>query len=278
MRGTDPRVAAWLLLASSSSSAASAEWEKRGVTLLSVGVLFAAVRMPAALVHLAAGTTEPEGVASHLEATLHGGPAFVDERNAAFYFLLPPTVPRDWRIPGAMLLGSDYYIGVPRPDLTAATAGGGRSYWSVPMHSPHSLCSPAAVQQVAARAQLKVAQSPTAGMDAVACRARCEEALMATRELPQTLPARQRVEELTPLLRTDVETLLPHVDALIRFISNDGNRRAAEWAVSSARRELQKGAGGNDLTAADHLEGLAHVARALVALADLAALTATYPS
>ncbi|MEU9167650.1 DUF6415 family natural product biosynthesis protein [Streptomyces sp. NPDC048420] len=269
----ESRVRSWLLLAAYRPACAVMEWQKHGVALLACNTLFAVVRMPAGLVHLVAGTDDPEQVADYLESAVHGGAVFVDSTNEFYYFLLPPSTSGSWESPGVDLLGSDYSIGVPPPEVTAVHADRHRSYWAVPMRSPHSLCSPEAVRQLASHARLLVVQQ-NGDIDPIACRARCAEALSVTRDVPRELPVRKRVNQLTPVLRDDVEMLVPHVQERIDRIPDEENRKTAQWLLTRARSNLLDGPGSTDLSAAQHLEDLAHVARALMTLVDLAAAPA----
>ncbi|MFF7954000.1 DUF6415 family natural product biosynthesis protein [Streptomyces griseorubiginosus] len=273
------RTADWLLLASPSPAAALTEWNRRGITLLTVNTVFAVARMPGERVHVAAGTAEPVEVAAYLHQALHGGGVFVGDDNAAYYALLPTyTSGLDWGAPGVDLLGPDFFVGVPRLSLTAADARHVRSYWSVPMRSPHFLCAADAVQRLAAYAQMRVVQSPTGDVDQVACKARCQEALSVTRDLPRYLPARKRIDQLTPPLRKDVEALIPHLTALADSIPDGVDLRTVAHVVTSAREELAKGPGDDDETASLHLEALAYAARGLVSLADHACLATAAPA
>ncbi|MFF7579153.1 hypothetical protein ACFZBE_29885 [Streptomyces sp. NPDC008061] len=141
----------WLLAAAPDIKEARKEWAVDGIALLRCGGIFSAIRVPAEVVHAAAGTEELHQVNAYLSAALMGGPVFVDVASRRYYILVPASAGRQdvWKsrlVPEAECLGSGCFLGVPKPDATAPSEA--RSYWCVPMDSPGELCVPQAVSQV----------------------------------------------------------------------------------------------------------------------------------
>ena len=68
----------WLLAAAPDIKEARKEWAVDGIALLRCGGIFSAIRVPAEVVHAAAGTEELHQVNAYLSAALMGGPVFVD--------------------------------------------------------------------------------------------------------------------------------------------------------------------------------------------------------
>ncbi|MGX2996790.1 hypothetical protein JNUCC64_21370 [Streptomyces sp. JNUCC 64] len=129
------------------------QWVRRGVAVVRCGGAFGAVRVPAELVHAAAGTEVPAGVRVHLAATVRG-PVVGDRVSGHFYPLVPA---RAWpphqeaarAVPGARYLGPGAFLGVPPPGLTDPAAG--RCYWAVPpdpVDGRSALCPPEAVARL----------------------------------------------------------------------------------------------------------------------------------
>ena len=148
----------WLLatLPASHRSRARQEWLQHEVTLLPLGSLFSAVRIPGALVAALARSTEPERLDEFLRETLDGGPVICDPHFLRYYALVPASMPRtwhqaldDWRTQDVDCLGRGSCLGVPRPDAVE-WARPRATYWSVPMDSPAMLCSPAEVARLIA--------------------------------------------------------------------------------------------------------------------------------
>lgn len=147
----------WLLstLPEAKWAQARAEWDHTGVTLLPLGTLFSAVRIPADLVQAVAASTTPEDIDAFLEEAL-AGPVICDLHQARYYALVPASVPRtwqqtadDWRVQDVDTLGRGTHLGVPRLDATTY-AGPFISYWSVPMPSAAMLCAPLTVARLIA--------------------------------------------------------------------------------------------------------------------------------
>ncbi|MFE2581145.1 hypothetical protein [Streptomyces sp. NPDC059378] len=142
------------------------EWQEHGVTLLPLGTLFSAVRLPGLLVQAVAASATPADIDAVLDDAMQGGPVICAPRHQRYYALVPASVPRtwqqaveDWQAADVEVFGRGTHLGVPRlaadherPDL--------QSYWSVPMDSPAMLCAP-----------LCVARFIAAGHDFLATRA-----------------------------------------------------------------------------------------------------------
>ncbi|MFD0078623.1 hypothetical protein ACFVIY_40240 [Streptomyces sp. NPDC127166] len=133
----------WLLLAAPDRCKALVEWEREGLTLLRCGGLFSAVRIPAAVVHAAAGTEDPYELTAILRQALDG-PVFYDRSGRHFYALTPHSTARLWQVPESECLGPDFFLGVPATSVTAPDPRC-RAWWVVPMDGPATLCFPAAV-------------------------------------------------------------------------------------------------------------------------------------
>ncbi|MER5739717.1 MULTISPECIES: hypothetical protein [unclassified Streptomyces] len=151
--------ATWLLLAAADDRTARREWAVYGVALLRCGVLFSAVRMPAAVVHRAAGTEDRREVTAFLKEALAGGPVFYDEGGRQFYALTPVSTARMWNLPEAECLGHDTLLGVPATDLTERDPRCA-AFWIVPMEGPASLCMPGEVAHLVLSARPRTKQGP----------------------------------------------------------------------------------------------------------------------
>nr|WP_222108865.1 hypothetical protein [Streptomyces cupreus] len=105
-----------------------------------MGRHFDAVRIPAAIAHLAFASHDQAVVARRLARHMHGGPVIHDPESRRYYALVPPGTAEEWRAPAAQCLGEGTYLGVPRPDLTELDQGTLCSYWAVPVSRPGKLC------------------------------------------------------------------------------------------------------------------------------------------
>ncbi|HEX5567777.1 MAG TPA: hypothetical protein VFY14_12760 [Streptomyces sp.] len=149
----------WLLSAVRDRQAARADWAESGVALIPCGTLFSAIRLPADLVHAAAGTTETSAVNAYLREALHG-PVFANRHADLYYSLTPASTARHWADPGAegvAALGKGAFLGVPHPSLTRPEPG--RPYWPVPMDSPGVLCDTDAVVQLITEGHTRARQN-----------------------------------------------------------------------------------------------------------------------
>ncbi|MFC9127833.1 hypothetical protein ACFT4A_13380 [Streptomyces sp. NPDC057099] len=160
----------WLLatLPAPSRDRARLEWEQHQVTLLPLGTLFSAVRIPGRLLVALTGITGAPELDQFLRETLDGGPVICDPRFRRYYALVPASMPRTWhqalddrRAMGVDCLGRGSYLGVPRVDVVQWTPPRA-TYWSAPMDSPSTLCSPAEVARLIAAGQHCVPAEPEA--------------------------------------------------------------------------------------------------------------------
>lgn len=120
----------WLLAAATDPRAIRDRWDRDGVALLPCDALFAAIRIPAAIVHAAAGTTDPAELPGIL-ARLLGGAVFLDPQEGHFYALVEPAAARRWTVEGSVCLwGPEAYLGVPAPERTTG-AGSAGAHWAV---------------------------------------------------------------------------------------------------------------------------------------------------
>lgn len=141
------------------------EWQEQDVTLLPLGTLFSAVRMPERVVHAVARTDNPRMVDEFLAAALDDGPVICDPSGRRFYALVPANMPARWHETadawrdelGVDCLGREAYMGVPRVDAVELNPQACASYWSVPMSSLAMLCEPLAVARLIAAAARKLA-------------------------------------------------------------------------------------------------------------------------
>ncbi|MEV0185153.1 hypothetical protein AB0I54_38615 [Streptomyces sp. NPDC050625] len=173
--GADRRLATqhWLLstLPAFRRERARMEWQEHGVTLLPLGTLFAAVRLPGPLVQAAAASTTPADIDAVLGEALQGAPVICDRYRSRYYILVPASLPRrwqqaveDWRAADVAVFGKATHLGVPRLDADRERMDL-ESYWSVPMDSPAMLCAPLLVARLIAAGHQLLAQTaePDAG-------------------------------------------------------------------------------------------------------------------
>ncbi|GHE47766.1 hypothetical protein GCM10018785_16720 [Streptomyces longispororuber] len=126
-------IADWLAQAAPDSNGAWAEWLDHGVALLPLGRRFDAVRVPAARIHAAVGSDQPQMVADALESWLEG-PVLRDLRSSLgpYYVLIEPGA--DWDGPDERL-STNTYLGVPRPGQPTML-----TRWIVEPSQPGCLC------------------------------------------------------------------------------------------------------------------------------------------
>lgn len=147
----------WLVSAHRSPAQARREWITTGMTLLPLGTLFSAVRLPLRLALAPIGSRRPSREADHFLAdVLDDGPVICNPAGR-YYALVPASMPTtyhqaadDWRTDDVECLGRGAYLGIPRLDRTRLEPGVRDSYWSVPMASMGSLCAPLAVARLIA--------------------------------------------------------------------------------------------------------------------------------
>lgn len=149
----------WLLsTVPGASDRARREWQAHTVTMLPLGGLFSAVRLPGDLVCAAAGSDwDVEVLDGFLDQALEGGPVICDLNQRRYYALVPASMPvkwqtaaEEWRSLGVECMGRGWVVGVPRVDITEPDANRYASYWSVPMPSAAMLCAPLHVARIIA--------------------------------------------------------------------------------------------------------------------------------
>ncbi|WP_143664456.1 hypothetical protein [Streptomyces sp. NRRL B-24572] len=165
-RSRDVGAETWLMLAARDASVARQEWDEYGVALLRCGTIFSAVRIPADIVHAAAGTAGRGAVADYLRTALEG-PCFFDGNSQAYYALTPHSTARRWNVPDTECLGADFFLGVPattisEPDPRCA------AWWVAPMEGPAALCDPGIVRWLVQRGRIRRSEAAAeeAGKDA----------------------------------------------------------------------------------------------------------------
>ncbi|GAA0598586.1 hypothetical protein GCM10010394_30180 [Streptomyces crystallinus] len=119
-----------------------------GIALVPTGKKFDAIRLPAPIVHTAAGSEDPDVVAAFLARTLPGGAVIHDAYGVGvwYYALAPPGTHAGWRAPDAECLRPGTWLGVPRPDLTARPG----PHWALPPLRAGSVCAAGAVDELVA--------------------------------------------------------------------------------------------------------------------------------
>ena len=149
----------WLLsTVPGGANRARMEWQKHAVTMLPLGTLFSAVRLPGDLVLAAAHSGwNPLVLDAFFDEVLDGGPVICDLQQRRYYALVPAGMPvkwqtaaEEWSSLGVECMGRGWVIGVPRVDITEPDADVYPSYWSVPMPSPAMLCAPLHVARLIA--------------------------------------------------------------------------------------------------------------------------------
>ncbi|MEU1075196.1 MULTISPECIES: hypothetical protein [unclassified Streptomyces] len=135
-------VTEWLASAHPVPAQARREFDV-GIALVPTGVRFDAVRLPAAVVHAAAGSEDPDAVAAFLARALGDGAVIHDAYGVGvwYYALVPPGTHSHWQVPGAECLGPGTWLGVPRPDLTARPG----PHWALPPGAVGTVCTVDAV-------------------------------------------------------------------------------------------------------------------------------------
>jgi hypothetical protein len=136
----------WLLSAAQDAHRVQQEWDERHMAMLSCGTLFAAVRIPAAIVQAAGQSTDLDALDRYLAEALLDGPVICDQYAGWYYALVPASTAGRWDVPDSTCLGVGSTLGVPRPGMRREDRA--RVYWSVPMDSAGMLCSPHAVSML----------------------------------------------------------------------------------------------------------------------------------
>lgn len=147
----------WLLRAADDPGDAVYEWRERGKTLLRCGRTFAAVRIPADLVHAALGTTDPVQIAALLPDALCG-PVIWGGPETSIYALIQAHAGLVWDGgDDTPCLGQDEnmetFLGVPALERISPPG----DHWVVPPRNDEQLCRPERVRAFIARARANLA-------------------------------------------------------------------------------------------------------------------------
>ncbi|GGP85876.1 hypothetical protein [Streptomyces melanogenes] len=157
MNQTTRAITDWLASAHHVPAQARREFDV-GIALVPTGDKFDAIRLPAPIVHAAAGNENPDAVAAFLAKTLPGGAVIHDAYGIGvwYYALVPPGTHTHWRTPDIECLRPGTWLGVPRLDLTTRPG----PHWALPPHAVGSLCPAEAVADLVALGQDRLRQTP----------------------------------------------------------------------------------------------------------------------
>ncbi|MFF4588820.1 hypothetical protein [Streptomyces sp. NPDC001388] len=139
----DAAIVEWLARAHPVPQRPRREWATQGVALLPLGERFAAVRMPADVVHAAVETGDHDEVAVRL-GTLLGGSIIYDRRvsGGTYYALVQGHTGLVWPYEDtAACLSFGTYLGVPRLDQQQPPG----TYWVVPPRYEGDLVPPRSI-------------------------------------------------------------------------------------------------------------------------------------
>ncbi|MFD6432804.1 hypothetical protein [Streptomyces venezuelae] len=133
-----PAAIDWLARAQAAPQQAHKEWAERGIALLPLGKRFNSVFLPGALVHIAAGTSDPD-VVQRMFAELLDGPVIHNRPQHQYYALVECAPTLRWKqdYPDAPMLGAGQFLSVPASDLTGPTG----LYWAVQPRIAGDLCA-----------------------------------------------------------------------------------------------------------------------------------------
>ncbi|MEV3856708.1 hypothetical protein AB0J38_20555 [Streptomyces sp. NPDC050095] len=151
-------VAEWLCCATDDRRAALLVMSRGELTVLRLGTLFSAVRVPAEIVFAAFETEELAAIATSLRTCLHRAGVIHDPRHRRFYVLVPKHTATLWHQAGAECLGRGSYLGVPSPLGNRPSRDPWATYWLVPLPSPGELCDPARLVDLVAEGRLRQAE------------------------------------------------------------------------------------------------------------------------
>lgn len=152
----DRAISEWLARSDPSPEQVWREWAAQGIALLPLGERFAAVRMPARVVHAAAQSEKLDEVAVALGESL-GGSVIHDRRVAGgtYYALIQGHAALVWPYDDiAACLGHGTYLGIPRIDRQQPPG----TYWVVPPRYEGDLCAPRAITALLRDGQTRLAQ------------------------------------------------------------------------------------------------------------------------
>ncbi|MFE2047323.1 hypothetical protein ACFXAS_02260 [Streptomyces sp. NPDC059459] len=139
----DRVISEWLAHSDPDPERARREWATQSVALLPLGERFAAVRLPARVVHAAVQAQDRSRVAVTLGELL-GGSIIHDSRvgGGTYYALIQVHAALVWAYEDiAVCLGRGTYLGVPRIDRQQPPG----TYWVVPPRYEGDLCAPRAI-------------------------------------------------------------------------------------------------------------------------------------
>ncbi|PKV77020.1 hypothetical protein [Streptomyces sp. TLI_146] len=158
MNQTTRAITDWLAASHDAPAQAHREFDA-GIALLRTGTRFEAIRLPAPVVHAAAGSEDPDTVAAFLATALPSGAVIHDAYGVGvwYYALVPPGTYTAWRTPGVECLRPGTWLGVPRVERTARPG----PYWALPPRAVGSLCAAQAVAGLVALGQHRLRQTPT---------------------------------------------------------------------------------------------------------------------
>lgn len=152
----DGAISEWLARSDPSPERARREWATQGVALLPLGERFAAVRMPARVVHAAVRSEDEGRVAVALGESLGG--SIIHDRlvsGGTYYALVQGHAALAWAYENiAACLGRGTYLGVPRIDRQGPPG----TYWVVPPRYEGDLCAPRAITALMGEGQTRLAR------------------------------------------------------------------------------------------------------------------------
>ncbi|MEU5432958.1 hypothetical protein AB0G73_06215 [Streptomyces sp. NPDC020719] len=138
----------WLASAHDTPTRARREFDV-GIALVPTGTKFDAIRLPAPVVHAAAGSSAPEAVVAFLAEGLKVGAVIHDAYGVGvwYYALVPPGTYDHWRVPGVECLAPGTWLGVPRLDFLPRPG----PHWALPPRAVGSVCDARAVAALVLR-------------------------------------------------------------------------------------------------------------------------------
>ncbi|MDJ0460431.1 hypothetical protein [Streptomyces sp. H27-C3] len=127
----------WLLASAPVREQAKTDWETKGVAWLRPGLLYAAVTIPAGIIHAAVGVATVQECAEPLAEVLGEGPLFYEAQGFgsedSYTALVLSWVAQIATPAGMVLHPPRALLQVPAPDVTEPNEG---LFWVVPMNSP----------------------------------------------------------------------------------------------------------------------------------------------
>lgn len=155
-RVTESAVADWLASSLDKPLRAHVRWAEDRVAVLPLGRNFCVIRLSESVVQAATSSTTPETISDALSEMLDG-PVICDPVFRRYYALVPPSEDSPWPATAdTQWVGAGTVVGV--PDVSSQTPGD-ITYWSVPVVSPHALCDPGLVRELALVGEQRLADS-----------------------------------------------------------------------------------------------------------------------